>query len=315
MGYWINRVSGLEPPFDVVHEQIVSVPAQGHLPVVNSVRKVLFVLGGECRHQIVGVSGPNGNVQLRPGDILSIPCRCEQRYLPHREGVARTLHVVRLAFDAQYLPPPLLPRSAPVTAKPEELSGLAGMVARQMNNVVYLPGGAGTDSALAFTLHELREEARLRHPNYALRVYGLCVSLTVLLARQIQETEGSLRGQAHTAESDAPAAEFHVRKIKNYVREHLAQPLLLSGIAGHVCLSEEHAARLFKKAAGMTIGDYTRHLRITEAKNLLAATELHLGEIAYRCGFASLTVFSRNFKRETGMTPSEFRQQIARQMG
>jgi AraC-like DNA-binding protein len=61
--------------------------------------------------------------------------------------------------------------------------------------------------------------------------------------------------------------------------------------------------------------EYVRRLRITEAKSRLAATDENLSEIARHTGFASLTVFSRNFTRETGMSPSEFRRQIAHQIG
>lgn len=171
------------------------------------------------------------------------------------------------------------------------------------------------DAQLAETLNALREEARLRHPEYSARVSGLCVSLLALFARQVQEGRSVQRGCEPSARSEVPAAEFHVSKIKKYLREQLSQPFSLARIAEHVCLSEEHTVRLFKKVTGTTLSAYERRLRIADAKSLLTATELNLGEIACQSGFASLTVFSRNFKRETGMTPSEYRQQIAKQMG
>ena len=107
MGYWINRVEGMESPFQIVHEQVVLIPATGYLPVANQARKLLFVLSGEARHQMPSLSSPHNNVILRPGDILSIPHRCEQRYLSQVAGHEGRLHVVRLAFDADRIPPPL----------------------------------------------------------------------------------------------------------------------------------------------------------------------------------------------------------------
>ena len=181
-----------------------------------------------------------------------------------------------------------------------------------MNEVCYLRGGVEQGAGIAETLHTLREETRLRQPHYEARVYGLCVSLLALFSRQSQ---AACEAKGYRASGDTPAAEFHVSKIKNYLKGQISQPFSLPRIATHVCLSEEHTTRLFKRVTGITLSTYERQLRIAEAKNLLASTELNLGEIAHRSGFASLTVFSRNFKRETNMTPTEYRQQIAQQMG
>ena len=111
------------------------------------------------------------------------------------------------------------------------------------------------------------------------------------------------------------SAGYHVGKIKTYLRERLRHPTRLAEVADFVGLSEEHVARLFKSATGLTVFEYVRRLRIAEAKSRLAATDENLSEIARHTGFSSLTVFSRNFTREEGVNPSEFRRQIAHQIG
>jgi AraC-like DNA-binding protein len=309
MGYSLHRIEGFGAPFQVVHEQVVTVPAHGYMPVFNSARKLLYVLGGECRHRVMDWEGHWADVHLRPGDILCLPHRCEQRYISLEPGSVGRLHVVRLSYDPDLLPPlPLMgeERAAAGLSTPQNITTLANQA---LQTIRYLR--AGQDGPVRETLEQLCEEARRRPPEYALRIHGLCVSLTVLFARQVVEWQEEKSGLPETRAT----TEYHVEKIKDYLRHHLYQPLQLAQVAEHVRLSEEHTARLFKKRTGMTVLEYGRRLRIAEAKNLLATTERNTSEIARATGFASLTVFSRNFKREVGVTPSEFRQQIAQQMG
>ncbi|MBQ1933541.1 MAG: helix-turn-helix transcriptional regulator, partial [Clostridia bacterium] len=53
--------------------------------------------------------------------------------------------------------------------------------------------------------------------------------------------------------------------------------------------------------------DYITELRITNAKDLLSVGTMPAGEIAEKCGFASQYYFSRIFRKNTGVTPSEYR--------
>lgn len=310
MGYSLNRIESLAAPFQVVHEQTVDVaPGESH-PVRNEVRKLLFVLSGECRHRVVGWSGTWGDVILRPGDILALPYRCEQRYEGIEPQAACRLHVIRLSFDPALLPA-LTSGSAPAVPVPETESSLADWAAFGLREIRCLH--AAGDPALTETLLHLRGEMEGRLPGYRLRVHALCSSLTVLFARTgvVIPDDSSLAGQAGAGAGTG----YSVGKVKNYLRLHFRQPTRLSDVSAFVGMSEEHIARRFKSATGMTVFEYLRRLRIAEAKSLLAATDSNLSEIAQRTGFASLTVFSRNFSRETGVTPSEFRRQIARQIG
>ncbi len=324
MGYSINLVENFGPPFQVVHEQVVLAPAQGFLPVQNRARKILFVLSGECRHQVVGARGAGADVRLRAGDVLALPHRCEQRYHGLEPGSASRLHVIRLSFDPEQLPLlSLAPHSGsgkplPRPADSPDAPGvrdvpldLVSMAEACLREIRYVRGGTVHDAVFQETLTHLRDEARLGAPGYRLRVHSLCAGLIVLLYRKL--TERIMTSLA--LESETPAPEFHVGKIKDYIRGHRNRQPRLAEVADHVGLTEEYTARLFKKVTGMTLSEYGRRLRVSDAQNLLTTTERNLGEIARATGFASLTVFSRNFKREVGVTPTEFRQRLARQMG
>ena len=58
----------------------------------------------------------------------------------------------------------------------------------------------------------------------------------------------------------------------------------------------------------MTPYAFLLDFRINEAKKLLKNTQNKLSDIALQCGFADLYSFSHSFKKNTGMTPSEYRQ-------
>ncbi|TCJ12153.1 AraC family transcriptional regulator [Flaviaesturariibacter flavus] len=64
---------------------------------------------------------------------------------------------------------------------------------------------------------------------------------------------------------------------------------------------------LFTSIEGVTIEKYTILQRIEKAKELLAYNELSLSEISYQMGYSSVQHLSQQFKKVTGMTPSQFR--------
>lgn len=68
-----------------------------------------------------------------------------------------------------------------------------------------------------------------------------------------------------------------------------------------------HLSRVFTSTTGLTIEKYFIRLRMEKAKELIIQDELSLGEIAMRLGYSSQQIFSTQFKKETGKTPSEYK--------
>jgi len=68
----------------------------------------------------------------------------------------------------------------------------------------------------------------------------------------------------------------------------------------------------FKEAYGQTPGKAIREARLAKAKEWLATTHLAITRIAGMCDFAEQSKFYNFFKRETGLSPSEFRRQCSR---
>nr|WP_158785220.1 HTH-type transcriptional activator RhaR [Pantoea sp. BAV 3049] len=99
--------------------------------------------------------------------------------------------------------------------------------------------------------------------------------------------------------------------------------LLMSAIQGQIAshfdlaafcrqhqLSERALKQLFRQQTGMMPSQYIRQLQLCKAKFMLRSSDCLIGEVAASSGFDDSNYFSVVFTKETGMTPSAFRQQF-----
>ena len=80
-------------------------------------------------------------------------------------------------------------------------------------------------------------------------------------------------------------------------------------VTSQVFLSSNYANSFFVKECGMTISDYLRHYRLEKGKELLVQTDENIARIAELVGYGSKTAFYLAFKRCTGQSPTEYRQE------
>jgi AraC-like DNA-binding protein len=101
-----------------------------------------------------------------------------------------------------------------------------------------------------------------------------------------------------------------ITRAKRFIGEHQAESLSLDQMAKALNVSTFYFCKMFKKATGLTFTDYLARTRIERAKNLLLNPHVRVGEVAYDCGFISLTHFNRIFKRVVGKSPTAYRRTI-----
>lgn len=92
-----------------------------------------------------------------------------------------------------------------------------------------------------------------------------------------------------------------------YMKDNLAQPISLEDLGRLTDYSALHILRLFKKDTQKTPHAYLTALRMARARELLVNEELPVAEIAAQCGFESESHFQSLFKKQTGMTPGQYR--------
>lgn len=99
-----------------------------------------------------------------------------------------------------------------------------------------------------------------------------------------------------------------IQRIYDYLLEHYQEEIPLGKVAREANLTPPAFCRYFKKHTGKTFVSFLNELRINEAcKRLIAPdTEIQISEIAYKCGFNSVTNFNRVFKRVKKVSPSVF---------
>ena len=123
----------------------------------------------------------------------------------------------------------------------------------------------------------------------AFRSGALLLEFLDTLSRQLKH---------HTVDRIAPALE--------YIEAHYTQPIDIPTLAQMCTLSESQFFAAFRKKTGMSPIRYRNHLRINQAKLLLASEESTVQEVAALLGFESTHYFSRVFKDHTDVAPSAY---------
>ncbi len=94
-----------------------------------------------------------------------------------------------------------------------------------------------------------------------------------------------------------------------YINEHLTEKISLDTLAQKIHISKYHLCRRFKEETGMSVFTYLKSQRISMAKELLSKTDMPITYIALETGFGDISCFTKCFKAETGITPSEYRKE------
>lgn len=95
----------------------------------------------------------------------------------------------------------------------------------------------------------------------------------------------------------------------NYIREHYNEEIVINDLAAKLDMSPGYFSSVFKKEAGQSTMQYVTGLRVEKAKAYLADSDLSVAAIAKNIGYADSQYFYRVFKRTTGMTPLQYRQE------
>ena len=107
------------------------------------------------------------------------------------------------------------------------------------------------------------------------------------------------------------STQFHqhlllAQTARDYLAAHYAEAITLSSLAAALGISVSLLKRVFREQVGQSVISYLTALRIGEAKRLIRQGNLTFTQIAERVGIESIYYFSNLFKKQTGMSPTEY---------
>ena len=100
---------------------------------------------------------------------------------------------------------------------------------------------------------------------------------------------------------------IHIRKCIDYIYEHLHEKLTTRELADYLGLNTSYLSKLFAKETGTNIKDFITRAKVNTAQNMLKNSDFSYLDIALSLGFSTQSSFISIFKKQTGMTPKEYR--------
>jgi AraC family transcriptional regulator len=159
------------------------------------------------------------------------------------------------------------------------------------------------DGRLSWLGWRLAAELRASDAAAPLAAEGFALELLALTSRE-QGAERPLR-----------RPQPWLRSAEELLRTRISDRIGLTELADSVGVHPTHLARAFRARHGLSVGEYSRRLRLAWAAAELAAGETPLATIAAAAGFSDQAHFTRLFKREVGITPARYREETRRDVG
>ncbi len=101
-----------------------------------------------------------------------------------------------------------------------------------------------------------------------------------------------------------------IKEAKEYILENYKRDISLDDVAEKIDISPYYFSKLFKEETGENFIDYLTSLRIIKAEELLKNSDISIKEICFEVGYRDPNYFSRIFKKNIGITPTEFRESV-----
>ncbi|XAW93314.1 helix-turn-helix domain-containing protein [Pseudomonas abietaniphila] len=243
---------------------------------------VVFVLAGSAIVEEREIGGSWQAVSVKAGDffLTNTDEPYEMRWTTHECETFEVMHVyLGLSYINTAAKEYLGPISLPVVFK--DVSG-------------------GQDETVRSMLHHLKHEVLEETEPSFLLIGGIVQALAVHLIRAYLCSSGRSR-------NPSALQAYKLRRVVGAMHQQLSQDFNLHFFAKVANLSEFHFSRLFKASTGFSPHRYFIRLRIKRAQHLLLQTNMSVIDISAEVGYSSPSHFSQVFRREVGVTPTDYR--------
>nr|WP_212119442.1 AraC family transcriptional regulator [Niallia circulans] len=259
--------------------------------------EIYYFHGGECKY-LIG----DRIYRLQEDDLIIMNGLTLHRAYPE-PGVYYERSVIE--FSSEWLRPLLNNLNVPELLSPFN----------QLSNTLFHIKEKKQSAEVKALIKKLAEKVkRSKEENTVddrFQVGELTAMLMQLLFKVFELSKQQLENNS-LAESDK---NIHVKKMIEWIDTHFCEPITLDDIAHHLNISKYYMSRIFKDVTGYTIMQYIMSCRINRAKYLL---EIHsdksILEVSLESGFEDSSHFSRFFRKQMKLTPTEYRNSTAIRM-
>lgn len=272
---------------------------------VSQPLKLIALVAGSARVRVDGPGGPDGPVDLAPGDVVLLNHRTRLE-VRGGSGEGAPVHLVPEAgFDAMALAEADLATDDVLVGGWIQVSaaGLA-LLSTALPGLVHVHATTSAASRLGGLVERIFDEATSGRlgSGFAIRQNGQLLLLEMLRSylEQGQTPAGWLRLLA-----DEP-----LRPALLLIHEQPGQPWGLRELARAAGMSRTSFAERFREIAGTPPLTYLSHWRMLLAQRALRDPDVRVGPLAAELGYGSESAFSTAFKRTVGESPSRYRKRL-----
>jgi len=230
--------------------------------------------------------------EFQPGDLAFIGRNLPHVWIADKDTSTpskRTLEMVILQFTSNVLSPQLL--TLP------EFSNIKRALDLSERGIQIIGDTLNEVSEIMLQLPYLKSFERMLHFFKMMDIIGRSDTNKQLASRDY------LRGQFTTGNN-------RIEAIHEYLMKNYREDVSLEKLAGLVNMAEGSLCRFFKMNMGITIFEYLNKIKTEFACKLLMDQNLSMTEVCFDSGFNNLSHFNKQFKKITGVPPSEYRKRF-----
>ena len=136
--------------------------------------------------------------------------------------------------------------------------------------------------------------------------YSAKMRLLQFFAEQLGVLANQIVLQQQSAEPE------QITRARRFIEANFQEDISLGAVARQAGMSSFYFCKTFKKVTGLNYTKYVTRVRVEKAKELLLNFNYRVSEIAFEVGFQSLTHFNRAFRGIACQSPTEYREQLAK---
>ncbi|WP_433775620.1 AraC family transcriptional regulator [Bacillus wiedmannii] len=152
-----------------------------------------------------------------------------------------------------------------------------------------------------FYLQQLLDEAKNQQEDYELIMQDI---LEILLLKMMRKKAFNVE------QTSTQKINKDIEFVKNHIKQHFRENISLDTLAKVSHINKYYLSHSFRKFVGVSPIEYLIQTHIRESKILLETTNYPISNISTITGFSSQSFFAQSFKRETNLSPSQYRNAI-----